>query len=69
MPVLALDAFLGDAFAPFFEVPPGIMSPTACMAFELASITTSAAEVATSPIRVRTLFDFFFVAIGYSVRG
>jgi hypothetical protein len=24
-----------DAFAPFFGVPAGIMSPTACMAFEL----------------------------------
>jgi hypothetical protein len=66
--VLGLGA-LGEAVAPCFGVPLGIMLPTACTAFEPASITTSAAIVAISPIRTRTPLGFrfvFFFAIGCS---
>ncbi len=63
---LTLDA-LEDAFAFFAGAPVGIMSPTACMAFEPAVITTPAADVATSPIRSRTPLDFFLLGIECSL--
>lgn len=58
----AFEAF-ADAFALFCGVPVGIISPTACMAFEPASITAPAADVATSPIRWRTPLEVFFLGI------
>jgi hypothetical protein len=60
---------LEDAFVPFCEEPPGIKSPTACMALEPASMTTSAAELAAWPIRSRTPFDFFLLGITCSLNG
>jgi hypothetical protein len=62
-------AALGAAFALDCGVPVGIMLPTARMAFEPASITTPAADVAASPIRSMTPFDFFLRAIECSVSG
>jgi hypothetical protein len=54
---------LEDFFGLFLGVLLGIMSPTTWTALEPASITTSAADVAASPIRSSTPFDFFLVAI------
>jgi hypothetical protein len=66
--VLAFAA-LEDAFAPFSALPAGIISPTACMALDPALITTSAADVAASPIRSNTPLEAFFLGIKFSLRG
>jgi hypothetical protein len=60
---------LEEAFAPFDVLPVGIISPTACMAFDPALITTSAADVAASPIRSSTPLDFFLLGIKRSLSG
>jgi hypothetical protein len=64
--------FLDDleaVLAFFCEVLAGIIFPTACMALEPASMTTSAAEAAASPICWRTPFDFLLFAIGLPSKG
>jgi hypothetical protein len=66
--VLACTA-LEEAFAPFGVLRVGIRSPTACMALDPALITTSAADVAASPIRSSTPLDFFLLGIKRSLRG
>jgi hypothetical protein len=58
-----------DAFAPFGALPVGIISPTACMALDPALITTSAADVAASPIRSNTPLEIFFLGIQCSLPG
>jgi hypothetical protein len=61
-------AALEEAFAPFGVLRIGIISPTACMALDPALITTSAADVAASPIRSSTPLDFFLLGIRRSLR-
>jgi hypothetical protein len=58
--------FLGEAFGAGVGFPVGIMRPTARTALEPASITTSAADDATLPIRSSTPL-VFFLAMGCSV--
>ena len=58
-----------EAFAALGVLRVGIISPTACMALDPALITTSAADVAASPIRSSTPLDFLLLAIKRSPRG